>query len=170
MVLDPFNPVSIASWALTQRAVNSGLLPSLGSVGDCYDCEHDGGCCPAQGAEATRRYVRRIASIVVMEHHKRESPDRFPWTHVGISERRLYKLLPLFAAKTNGHYDHDHVIARMKAHFEQRDREREVRAATLDLLRERDFSEAAARKWLQRHRAEQAIDAWPRGRQPGEAA
>ena len=25
------------SWAFTQRAINSGLLPSMGSVGDCYD-------------------------------------------------------------------------------------------------------------------------------------
>ena len=31
---------------------------------------------PAQGAEPTRRYVRRKASIVVMEHRKREHPDR----------------------------------------------------------------------------------------------
>jgi len=25
------------SWAFTQRAVDSGLVPSMGSVGDCYD-------------------------------------------------------------------------------------------------------------------------------------
>ena len=25
------------SWAFTRRAVHSGLLPSMGSVGDCYD-------------------------------------------------------------------------------------------------------------------------------------
>ena len=48
---------------------------------------------PAQGAEATRRYVRRKASIVVMEYRKSEAPDRYPWTQVGISERRYYKLL-----------------------------------------------------------------------------
>jgi putative transposase len=29
--------VQFASWAFTQRAKNSGLLPSMGSVGDCYD-------------------------------------------------------------------------------------------------------------------------------------
>src|SRR6266545_4300632 len=63
---------------------------------------------PGQGAEATRRYVRRKASIVVMEHRKREAPDRYPWTQVGISERRYYKLLPLFAQKVNGRYDLDH--------------------------------------------------------------
>jgi putative transposase len=26
-----------ASWAFTQRAKDSGLVPSMGSVGDCYD-------------------------------------------------------------------------------------------------------------------------------------
>lgn len=125
---------------------------------------------PAQGAEATRRYVRRKASIVVMEHRKREAPDRYPWTHVGISERRYYKLLPLFAEKVNGRYDYDHddVVVRMKAHLEERDRKREIRTAALDLLRSRGFSEAAARKWLQRHESEQAIDAWPRSQRPAE--
>jgi hypothetical protein len=29
--------VQFASWACTQRAKDSGLLPSMGSVGDCYD-------------------------------------------------------------------------------------------------------------------------------------
>jgi hypothetical protein len=28
------------SWAFTRRAVESGLLPSMGSVGDCFDCRH----------------------------------------------------------------------------------------------------------------------------------
>ena len=127
---------------------------------------------PAQGAEPTRRYVRRKASIVVMEHRKQEAPDCYPWTHVGISERRYYKLLPLFADKVNGRYDYDHddVIARMKAHLEQRDQQREVRTAALELLRSRGFSEAAARKWLQRHKPEQAIHAWPRGQRPAERA
>ena len=27
------------SWAFTRRAIDSGLLPSMGSVGSCYDCE-----------------------------------------------------------------------------------------------------------------------------------
>ena len=125
---------------------------------------------PAQGAEATRRYVRRKASIVVMEHRKREAPDRYPWTHVGISERRFYKLLPLFADKIDGRYDYDHddVIARMRAHLNERDRKREIRTAALHLLRSRGFSEPAARKWLQRHEPGQAVDAWPRGQQPVE--
>jgi hypothetical protein len=123
---------------------------------------------PAQGAEATRRYVRRKASIVVMQHRKGEAPDRYPWTQVGISERRYYKLLPLFAQKVNGRYvlDYDDVVARMKAYLDRADKARAVRAAALDVLRSHGFGEAAARKWLQRHRPEQAVDAWPRGSRP----
>jgi putative transposase len=28
------------SWAFTRRAVDSGLLPSMGAVGTCYDCDY----------------------------------------------------------------------------------------------------------------------------------
>jgi len=103
-----------------------------------------------------------------MEHRKREAPDRYPWTQVGISERRYYKLLPLFAQKVNGRYDldHDDVVARMKAHLDQGDQERAVRALALDVLRSHGFGEAAARKWLQRHPPEGAVNAWPRSRRP----
>lgn len=119
---------------------------------------------PAQGAEATRRYVRRKASIAVMEHRKRETPDRYPWTQVGISERRYYKLLPLFAQKVNGRYDynHDEVVARMRAHLNQLDRERKLRTAAMEVLVANGFGHEAARKWLQRHRAEEALTALPR--------
>ncbi len=123
---------------------------------------------PAQGAEATRRYVRRKASIAVMQYRKGEAPDRYPWTQVGISERRYYKLLPLFAQKVNGRYDldQDDVVARMKAYLDRVDHVRTVRAAALDVLRSHGFGEAAARKWLQRHQTKEAVDAWPRGRRP----
>ncbi|WP_146603851.1 hypothetical protein [Micromonospora deserti] len=123
---------------------------------------------PAQGAELTRRYVRRKARIVVMEHHKRESPQRYPWTQLGISERRYYKLLPLFAQKVNGHYqvDYDDIVTRMRDYLDSKDQSQEVRAATLDLLQQRGFSHAAARKWMQRHQPEEALDAWPRGLRP----
>ena len=123
---------------------------------------------PAQGAEATRRYVRRKASIAVMEHRKAEAPDRYPWTQVGISERRYYKLLPKFAQKVNGRYvlDQDDVVARMKAHLDRVDQVRAVRAAALDVLQVHGFGEAAARKWLQRHRPEEAVNAWPRDQRP----
>jgi hypothetical protein len=120
---------------------------------------------PAQGAEATRRYVRRKASIAVMQHRKQEMLDRYPWTQVGISERRYYKLLPRFAQKVNGRYDldRDDVVERMKAYLDGRDRVRTVRTAALDVLRAHGFGEEAARKWLQRHQPEDAVNAWPRG-------
>ena len=123
---------------------------------------------PAQGAEATRRYVRRKASIAVMQHRKLEAPDRYPWTQVGISERRYYKLLPLFAQKVNGRYDYDRddVVARMKAYLDRNDSQRAIRMDALAVLRSRGFGEEAARKWLQRHRPEEAVNAWPRGRRP----
>jgi hypothetical protein len=121
---------------------------------------------PAQGAEATRRYVRRKASIVVMEHRKREAPDLYPWTHVGISERRFYKLLPQFAQKINGRYDYDHdeLVARMKVSLHEREHHRDVRVAALGLLRSRGFTNEGARKWLQRHRPDDAMNARPRRR------
>lgn len=31
--------MQFASWAFTQRARDSGLVPSMGSVGDCYDTQ-----------------------------------------------------------------------------------------------------------------------------------
>ena len=119
----------------------------------------------ALGAEATRRYVRRKASIVVMEHRKRESPDRYPWTRVGVSERRYYKLLPLFTSKANGRYayDHDDVVARMRAHVAAVEQQREVRSAALSILQSRGFTDAAARKWLQRHEPVEVLRAVPRG-------
>jgi hypothetical protein len=123
---------------------------------------------PAQGAEATRRYVRRKASIAVMQYRKGEAPDRYPWTQVGISERRYYKLLPQFAEKVNGRYvlDQEDVVTRMKAHLDRADQARAVRAAALDVLRSHGFGEEAARKWLQRHPPEEAVNAWPRGQRP----
>jgi hypothetical protein len=100
-----------------------------------------------------------------MEYRKGEAPDRYPWTQVGISERRYYKLLPRFAQKVNGRYvlDHDDVAGRMKAYLDRVDDVRAVRAAALDVLRSHGFGAEAARKWLQRHRPEEAVDAWPRG-------
>lgn len=123
---------------------------------------------PAQGAEATRRYVRRKASIIVMEHRKQEQPDRYPWTQIGISERRYYKLLPQFAEKVNGRYDidYDEIVKRMKDHLDRKDQSREIREAALDVLQKRGFTREAARKWLQRHSPAEALHARPRGTQP----
>lgn len=119
---------------------------------------------PAQGADATRRYVRRKSSIVILEHRKRENPNRYPWTQIGISERRFYKLLPQFAQKVNGRYqyDQDELVTEMRASLNSIERDRAVREAAMELLRTRGFTDASARKWLQRHRPEEAVDAWPR--------
>ena len=121
----------------------------------------------AQGAEKIRRYVRK-AKFVVMEYRKAEAPYCYPRTQVGISERRYYKLLPQFAHEVNGRYvlDQDDVVARMMAHLDRVDQVRAVRAAALDVLRAHGFGEEAARKWLQRHQPEEAVNAWPRGQRP----
>lgn len=123
---------------------------------------------PALGAEASRRYVTRKASIAVMNHRKREAIDRQPWTLLGISERRYYKLVPSYAPMNGGRYQVDaSVIARMRNHLDARDTAREIRVVAREVLREHGFSEAAARKWLQRHRPEEAVKAWPRGKARG---
>jgi putative transposase len=36
-VIHPGHGVQLTSWAFTDRARASGLLPSMGSIGDCYD-------------------------------------------------------------------------------------------------------------------------------------
>lgn len=127
---------------------------------------------PARGAEATRRYVRRKSSIVIMEHKKRETPHRYPWTQIGISERRFYKLLPQFAEKVNGRYEYDQteLVAQMRASLNATEGDRAIRVAAIELLRSRGFTEASARKWLQRHQPEEAVDAWPRSRTPAAKA
>jgi transposase InsO family protein len=37
MAIDSDQGTVFGSWAFTQRAKDAGLLPSMGSVGDCYD-------------------------------------------------------------------------------------------------------------------------------------
>jgi hypothetical protein len=37
MIVHSDQGVQLASWAFTRRARDSGLVPSMGSVGDCYD-------------------------------------------------------------------------------------------------------------------------------------
>lgn len=37
MLLPPIEPNQFTSWAFTRRAHDSGLVPSMGSIGDCYD-------------------------------------------------------------------------------------------------------------------------------------
>ena len=40
VVIHSDHGTQFTSWAFTRRAVDSGLVPSMGSIGDCYDCEH----------------------------------------------------------------------------------------------------------------------------------
>jgi hypothetical protein len=54
-------------------------------------------------------------------------------------------------------------VASVKARLDRADQARAVRAAALDVLRSHDFDDEAARRWLQRHRPEEAVNAWPRG-------
>lgn len=42
--------VQFTSWTFTRRVHESGLIPSMGSIGDCYDCRHRG----VLGAHADR--------------------------------------------------------------------------------------------------------------------
>jgi hypothetical protein len=120
---------------------------------------------PARGAEATRRYVTRKANIAVMEHRKLENQDSLTWTRLGISERRFYKLLPRFAEKAGGRYQYDsaEVGLRMHAFLVDQEKSDMIRNAATAVLLKHGFRRDAARKWLQRHAAEQAVDAWPRG-------
>lgn len=74
-----------------------------------------------------------------MEYRKGEARERSPWTRVGISERRYYKLLPLLAQKANGRYDD--VVTRIKAHLDHVDKARTVRAVALEVLRPHGFGE-----------------------------
>ncbi|MGH9893353.1 MAG: IS3-like element ISAav4 family transposase, partial [bacterium] len=37
MLRRPLESAQFTSWAFTRRAKESGLVPSMGSVGDCYD-------------------------------------------------------------------------------------------------------------------------------------
>lgn len=38
VLLRSIEPGQFTSWAFTRRALDSGLVPSTGSKGDCYDC------------------------------------------------------------------------------------------------------------------------------------
>jgi hypothetical protein len=35
----PLESTQFTPWAFTRRAIDSGLLLSMGSIGDCYDCD-----------------------------------------------------------------------------------------------------------------------------------
>lgn len=125
---------------------------------------------PAKGAAATRRYVNRLASIVVMEHRKATAPaGTWPWQRLGIKERHYYKLLRRAGVtKIGGRYQVDErVIDGLRDFLDWREQPTPRQLAKQVLLKH-GFSEAAARKWLQRHPPEQAVNAWPRGARPAQ--
>ncbi|MGY3205816.1 transposase InsO family protein [Streptomyces sp. TE5632] len=39
MLQRPIESAQFTSWAFTERARASGLVPSMGTIGDCYDCQ-----------------------------------------------------------------------------------------------------------------------------------
>jgi hypothetical protein len=120
---------------------------------------------PAMGAAAARRYVSRKATIAILNHRKTTHGGVRPWEALGVSERRYYKLLKQFAPKTGARYDvNAGVLEQIGRHLISRDQKTEQHAAAMDLLQQRGFSHAAARKWLQRHDPSQAIAATPRPR------
>lgn len=120
---------------------------------------------PAKGAAATRRYVNRLASIVVLEHRKETAPaGTLPWQRLGITERHYYKLLRRARIpKIAGRYQvNDEVLNAFRAYLDWKEQPT-PRQLAKQLLIERGFSESAARKWLQRHSPQQAVNARPRG-------
>jgi hypothetical protein len=120
---------------------------------------------PARGAESTRKYVNRKASIVIQEYRKATTPGLRQWERLGVSERYYYKLLHRFAPRSGADYVVDaSVLDRIRAYLSARDHTIDQRQAAVDLLLERGFTHAAGRKWLQRHRLEEAVRAWPRSR------
>ncbi len=105
---------------------------------------------PARGAEATRRYVSRKASLAILERNKLDYPALRPWEAYGISERYYYKLLKRLAQLIHNY-------------LQMRDKRVDVKTQLMDLLLERGFTKSAARKWLYRHQPQEALSAWPRG-------
>lgn len=122
---------------------------------------------PAMGAAAARRYVNRKATIAILSHRKATDGGVRPWEALGVSERRYYKLLNRFAPKTGTRYEvNAEVLEEIRSHLISRDQRTEIHAAAMELLQERGFSYATARKWLQRHDYSEAVTAWPRTRRP----
>jgi hypothetical protein len=120
---------------------------------------------PAMGAAAARRYVSRKATIAILNHRKASDGSVRPWEALGVSERRYYKLLQRFAPKVGARYQVDEgVLEQIRAHLASRDQEADKHAAAMELLQQRGFSYAAARKWLQRHDHSEALTARPRPR------
>jgi hypothetical protein len=117
---------------------------------------------PRRSAAMMRRYVRRHAATIVRARWAQENPGQ--WVKLGISERYYYRLVSKYAAKNlEGKYDVDHdALEMIRAHLKQRD----DRAAAIELLRVRGFTPAAARKAMQRHPRDWLKTAQPRRPHP----
>ena len=79
-------PGQFTSWAFTRRAIDSGLVPSMGSIGDCFDCEHDVGVVlvapasrvplpaalanPHPAGQRDLRVPRDLAQLPATAHHR----------------------------------------------------------------------------------------------------
>jgi hypothetical protein len=87
-----------------------------------------------------------------------------PWQRLGVTERHYYKLLRRARIPKigNRYLVDDQVLDALRAYLDRKDQPTPRQLAKQVLL-ERGFSEAAARKWLQRHAPENAVHAWPRG-------
>jgi len=122
---------------------------------------------PARGAESARRYVNRKATIAIRNHHKTTDGASWRWEALGVPERRYYKLLNQFAPKTGTRYQVNvDVLEKIRSHLISRDKKKEMHDIAMELLQERGFSYAAARKWLQRHDYSEALTARPRSKRP----
>lgn len=119
---------------------------------------------PARGAESTRRYVSRKASLAILERQKLDNATLRPWEPFGISERYYYKLLKRLARRESGRYVVDDAVRqRILDYLHSRDKRVDTKTQLMELLLERGFTRSAARKWLYRHQPHEAISAWPRG-------
>lgn len=118
---------------------------------------------PMRSADSVRRYVRRQAATIVSAHRSAQVADP-PWRLLGVSQRYYYKLLGRFATKSlDGRYDVDPAVGdRIRQYLDERDTALARHKNALELLRLRGFTEAAARKWLQRHPLDSVRSAWPR--------
>ena len=58
------------------------------------------------------------------------------------------------------------MLEKIRSHLISRDEKMVAHSAAMELLQERGFSYAAARKWLQRHDYSEALTAWPRSKRP----
>ena len=115
---------------------------------------------PTRGAASIRRYIARHANTLVKDYHSAQV-EFHHWDELGISRRRYYKLLARFADKgLDDRYEvNEAVLAKVLSQVDARER----RELAMTVLRNHGFSEAAARKWLQRHDLSEIATAWPRG-------